>query len=376
MEMANSSATILGDRDDLILEILSWLPVKSIMRFRCVSTTWNSLIFNPDFVKLHLKRSSRNSQIILLEKKIEDRQCFSAVLHSLPCLIQNPTPSSAHSILLCPKPYKYLFGSCNGLFSLHFSLSTYECEEHLVCFFNPATKICSLPSPSLRLNYGIGVQYDINFGFGYHDLRNSYKVVAMVLDWSTQQTSVWVYCRGDVRWRHTIMTSPAFLTIDSNGYFLNDTVNWLGHSSKESKLQIFSYNLKNDTYGYLSVPEFVPTNSEFTSMGVLNGCLCVSFDQERTVFVVLALKDVGNERCWSRLVSVSYETLNISPYYDYLRSLCMWGDLLLLTYSQLWDDYDIIIIFNLKENKVQRTQTYCKHSSSRIFSCHYVPSLI
>ncbi|XP_017412968.2 F-box/kelch-repeat protein At3g23880 [Vigna angularis] len=376
MAIANSSTRILRDRDDLILEILSRLPVESLMRFRCVSKTWNSIILNPDLVKSHLKKSSKNPQILLLEKKIEERQCFSAVLSSLPCLIQNPTSSSAGRILRCPKPYKYLFGSCNGLLSLHCSLSTYECEEHMVCFLNPATKTCSLPSPSLRLNYGIGVQYDMNFGFGYDDWRDSYKVVAMVLDWSTHQTSVWVYCMGDVRWRLTIMTSPAFLTIDSNGYFLNGTVNWLGHSSKESKLQIFSYDLKNDTNRYLSVPELVPKDSEFNSMGILNDCLCVSFDERRTVFVVLTLKDTGDDRSWSQLMSVSYETLNISPYYDYLRTLCMWGDLLLLTYSQLWDDYDIIIIFNLKENKVERTQAYYKHSLSHIFSCHYVPSLI
>ncbi|KAL5156243.1 hypothetical protein HKD37_19G055140 [Glycine soja] len=32
---------------DQIVEILSWHPVKVLMRFRCVSKTWNSLILNP-----------------------------------------------------------------------------------------------------------------------------------------------------------------------------------------------------------------------------------------------------------------------------------------------------------------------------------------
>ncbi|XP_014502889.1 F-box/kelch-repeat protein At3g23880-like [Vigna radiata var. radiata] len=43
--------------DDLIIEILSWLPLKSVMRFKCVSKSWNSLIIDPYFVKLHRKRS-------------------------------------------------------------------------------------------------------------------------------------------------------------------------------------------------------------------------------------------------------------------------------------------------------------------------------
>ncbi|KAL2599197.1 hypothetical protein AAZX31_10G040000 [Glycine max] len=35
-----------------------WVPVKALMRFRCVSKWWNSLVFNPMFVKLHLQRST------------------------------------------------------------------------------------------------------------------------------------------------------------------------------------------------------------------------------------------------------------------------------------------------------------------------------
>ncbi|WVY91561.1 hypothetical protein V8G54_037075 [Vigna mungo] len=52
---AISSAELLSN--ELITEILSWLPAKSLMRFTCVSKTWNSLIINSYFVKLHHKRS-------------------------------------------------------------------------------------------------------------------------------------------------------------------------------------------------------------------------------------------------------------------------------------------------------------------------------
>ncbi|KAL3515817.1 hypothetical protein ACH5RR_022719 [Cinchona calisaya] len=36
--------------DELMWEILTWLPVKSLMRFRCVSKHWRSIIRNPSFV--------------------------------------------------------------------------------------------------------------------------------------------------------------------------------------------------------------------------------------------------------------------------------------------------------------------------------------
>ncbi|XP_014495706.1 F-box/kelch-repeat protein At3g23880-like [Vigna radiata var. radiata] len=361
---------------ELILEILSWLPVLSLMRFRCVSKTWKFLISDPYLVKLHLERSFRNPHILLLATQGYKNPCFLARLCSLPCLIQNPAPYFCGRTLRCPRPYKYLFGSCNGLLSLHKSLSTKEYEEHWVCFWNPATKICSEPSPRLRLNFGIRDRNCIHFGFAYDDRRDSYKVVAMVLDPSTRQTNVWVYCMGDVCWRLTLMTSPAFLALDSNGYSVNSTVNWIGISFQEPKKpKFFSYDLNNDTCRCLSMPEFASKNSAFPSMGVLNGCLCLSLDIERTIIELFVLKDVRDERSWSLLVSISYETLNISPYSYKLRILGMLGDLLLLAYSN-WDAYTILITFNLKENKVERTRTYKKNSLSHIFSCHYIPSLI
>lgn len=43
--------------NEIIEEILSWLPVKTRMRFRCVSKKWNSLVINSYFVRLDHKRS-------------------------------------------------------------------------------------------------------------------------------------------------------------------------------------------------------------------------------------------------------------------------------------------------------------------------------
>lgn len=37
---------------DLIVEILSWLPVDALLRFRCVCKSWKSLIFDPSFKDL------------------------------------------------------------------------------------------------------------------------------------------------------------------------------------------------------------------------------------------------------------------------------------------------------------------------------------
>jgi hypothetical protein len=42
--------------DDVISEILSWVPVKPACRFRCVSRGWRTLISSPAFLDAHKRR--------------------------------------------------------------------------------------------------------------------------------------------------------------------------------------------------------------------------------------------------------------------------------------------------------------------------------
>ncbi|KAK7839379.1 putative f-box protein [Quercus suber] len=56
---------------DLIAEILIRLPVKSVVRFLCVSKEWYSLITSSYFIKMHLKFSietNRDRTLILNEE--------------------------------------------------------------------------------------------------------------------------------------------------------------------------------------------------------------------------------------------------------------------------------------------------------------------
>ncbi|KAM6582062.1 hypothetical protein CsatB_009064 [Cannabis sativa] len=61
---ANDSATRIENNTDLVTEILIRLPVKSLLRFKCVSRTWLSLISNPDFC--HRRNHSLTISALLL----------------------------------------------------------------------------------------------------------------------------------------------------------------------------------------------------------------------------------------------------------------------------------------------------------------------
>ncbi|CAL9239690.1 unnamed protein product [Arabidopsis halleri] len=50
---------------DLILDILSRLPSKSVARFRCVSKLWASMLASQDFTRLFVTRSSSNPRLLI-----------------------------------------------------------------------------------------------------------------------------------------------------------------------------------------------------------------------------------------------------------------------------------------------------------------------
>ncbi|AES60596.1 F-box and associated interaction domain protein [Medicago truncatula] len=72
MNLSPAVPSILSN--DLILEVLSFLPVRSLIRFRSVSKCWKTLISDPTFVKLHLHKSqsqTRNSLFPIIMQNLK-----------------------------------------------------------------------------------------------------------------------------------------------------------------------------------------------------------------------------------------------------------------------------------------------------------------
>uniref|UniRef100_Q3ECH0-2 Isoform 2 of F-box protein At1g67130 n=1 Tax=Arabidopsis thaliana TaxID=3702 RepID=Q3ECH0-2 len=61
----NRGETLDSIPTDLILDILSRLPTKSIARFHCVSKLWSSMLASQDFTRLFVNRSSSNPRLLL-----------------------------------------------------------------------------------------------------------------------------------------------------------------------------------------------------------------------------------------------------------------------------------------------------------------------
>ncbi|KAI8028108.1 F-box/kelch-repeat protein [Camellia lanceoleosa] len=199
--MSSSSDYNLYLPMDIIFDILNRLPVKSLLRFRCVCKTFRQLISNPTFISSHLlhHRTPITTATIFT---FTHRTTTSLSLLQSPSSSQNPInlvhPFSNHTRNL------HLIGSINGLLCLCLCLSNHPLHCHrrsLLLLWNPATKLFkSLPSPTIQIPSGF-FHLSYGFGFQFHSSTSSsdYKVIRIVS--FNLQTRVEVYSGISDCWR-------------------------------------------------------------------------------------------------------------------------------------------------------------------------------
>ncbi|KAL0671020.1 hypothetical protein Bca4012_033724 [Brassica carinata] len=81
---------------DVIMEIFSRLPVKSIAICRCVSKTWSSVLRRKDFTELFLSRSRTLPKLLLAYKKGGELFFFSAPQPQNPDASSSPVVATYH----------------------------------------------------------------------------------------------------------------------------------------------------------------------------------------------------------------------------------------------------------------------------------------
>ncbi|RDX69262.1 F-box/kelch-repeat protein, partial [Mucuna pruriens] len=339
--------------DDLVIEILSWLPVKSLVRFMRASKSLNTFISDPSFVKLHRERSPDNGKLL-----IEYFTHFSTLFVScpIPSILDNNIPSTIdkeqRQRLYFRSDYE-IVGSCNGLVCLVFRQNFFWWVSYRASLWNPATrKIFGSHCWSMLLaNFQSPM-----FGFGYDNLSDTYKVAAVLPlpscgDSSSLESLVLRARAGESCWR-CIQNFPANSTIfDFDGVYLrNNTLNWLGSTLGNSnplfditfdKLAIISLDLGNEKYSQLLLPralyglriaDFCFPNRPYDkpiTIGVLKDYLSLFLQNRMTHnFSLWQMKEFGDQKSWTQLVNIGVPDLHLSDIWARVNLVpfCMFED--------------------------------------------------
>ncbi|KAJ7980149.1 F-box/kelch-repeat protein [Quillaja saponaria] len=285
---------------ELIEEILSRLPVKILVKFRCVCKSWKSLISDPQFIKDHLRISAMdtkfaNHSIILTTA----RHKFRIQSYSVSSVFNN---SSARVVeLKSRRCYEWMCGSCNGI--LCFAI-----KQDSVRLWNPSIRVSKkLPC----LDNGVRKGSFTVFGFGYDHLNDDYKVVAVFcyLDTGNSYKNVVKVCTLRTNSWKRIGEFPYRFPYDESGKFVPGSLNWVANSNpgSGSLCAIVSLDLGKEIYREILQPDCKEALDLKPTLGVLRDCLCISYDDSSASHtVVWLMNQYGVKDSWTKLLTIPH----------------------------------------------------------------------
>ncbi|KAJ9551649.1 hypothetical protein OSB04_015694 [Centaurea solstitialis] len=312
---------------ELTMDILSRLPVKTIIHCKCVCKKWRNLVLDSSFANLHLSRSPPTGFVIHHEPRvpndpgslkwveIEDKADHHHIYHD------RLLTFDLNLLLILQKTRMLQVGSVNGLICLgRYSLKR-NLDYTYIC--NPVTReYMLLPrQPSQTHGYGfLGVVY----GLGVSSLTGEYKVVRAFQankvvrygdDKHTAQPSVLeseVYTLGTSHWRglppvpvtYWLNTSHPFY-----GPFLNNHCHWIVSDRKDPHDKIATFDLDKETFQlFPSPPESVQGKRCYgQSLSILKGCLC-KLDTRLFELTIWVMKEYGIKNSWHKEVVITPKT--------------------------------------------------------------------
>ncbi|XP_058195161.1 F-box/kelch-repeat protein At3g23880-like [Rhododendron vialii] len=287
----------------IVEEILSRLPVKSLLRSRCVCKSWRSLISDPNFARIHLRRASSSNisndcthHRLLISHGVRSHSLYSAFHEHSDAAVRLDYPGCDPRGL---GDGVRILGSCDGLVCIETARTLF--------LWNPSTRK-SKRLPSVRLP----PDHLAAYGFGYDASIDDYKVVGFL---SNVHIDIGFHFEVEVYTMRTMRTDswrrigdfphghhPYRTYRHCSGVFVNGALHW--DWRRKTNGIIVSLDLATETYGEVLKPEYrVGLSHEI--MCAVNGCLCVIHDY-RTCADVWVMKEYGVRESWTKLAAVPY----------------------------------------------------------------------
>ena len=336
---------------ELIVGILSRLPVKFLLQLRCVCKSWKSLISDPQFVKKHLSMSIMNPKfanhrliLSIANPKFDLKSCSVESIYGnqITRAIKLKYP------LRWKRTYDTIVGSYNGLIC-------FSNRQNHVLMWNPSIRIFK-KSPDLGndLQEGCFTVY----GFGYDHIDDSYKAVAIFcsvhsISLGGYKTQVKVFTPSTDYWR-VIQPLPAgIVPEDYSGKCVSGTLNWGAYLTNVSGSSwvIISLDLRTESYQKTEQPDYEAVGFHFT-LGVLRDCLCILCEYQDTHLDVWLMKEYGVKESWTKLFTIPHSSDPESFGYSVPLFISGNGEVLLTLESQ--DSY--LVLYNSRDATFKRCE--------------------
>nr|XP_009764586.1 PREDICTED: F-box/kelch-repeat protein At3g23880-like [Nicotiana sylvestris] len=274
---------------DLIIEILVRLPVKSLLQLKCVSKDWLSLISSHEFVNTHLSFNSKDCtrHRLMLQFMTYLKHCSVSLLFSgfstdsFDLDIPTKTPDDRFDVV----------GSVNGLICLSIG---FKC----LVLWNPSTrKFRHVPDIMNMLALDFVCQY--MYGFGYDEVNDDYKVVAVFSELTCACVSI--YSLKNDSWRR-LDDIQGLVAYNRWPKLVSRKLHWVNVGEGRT---IMSIDLVDEKYGKVEQPLY-EEGQKFLKLGVLGNDFSVLCHYYLIRADVWVMKEYGVKESGIKLYTFKY----------------------------------------------------------------------
>lgn len=299
---------------EMVEEVLLRLPVKSLTRFKCVCTSWRSLISETLFALKHASileatkatTSNKSRYGVITTSRYHLKSCC---VHSL--YNESTVDVAEHDGELLGRDYYQVVGTCHGLVCFHVD---YDKSFYM---WNPTIKLHQrLSGSALETSKD---EFVVTYGFGYDESEDDYKVVALLQQRQQVKTEAKIYSTRQKLWRRSSNTCfPSGVVVadkSRSGIYINGTLNWPAtHSSSPSSWTIISYDMSRDVFKELPGPVCCSRGCFTMTLGDLRGSLSMVCYCKGANADVWVMKGFGEEgESWFKLLSIPGLTDFVRP---------------------------------------------------------------
>ncbi|XP_059436778.1 F-box/kelch-repeat protein At3g06240-like [Corylus avellana] len=298
--------------EDLVTQILLWLPVVSLLRFKCVCKSWYALITHQNFVRKHLLRNKNSNTHLLLStfnKTMDDYVISTISYEELQISLTHPLPRTyfENSENFCIS----VVGSYNGLVCLH----VYDTLK--VVIWNPTTRETKVvPESNLPIFAPAGYFTRIqDMGFGFDAKTNDYKIINFVSMYEPIYDAYSMKDVKEIRFQKEVysLSTDSWRKVDGPQCFISDGTftyttgmgSWLAYV-EDPKLFVLSFDMSDEVFLKTPLPDNVTGHSLFMLNESIAMVALMPVDERwREIgYDIWLLLKVGVKDSWNRLFTI------------------------------------------------------------------------
>ncbi|XP_073126850.1 F-box/kelch-repeat protein At3g06240-like [Henckelia pumila] len=299
---------------DVLIEVLIRLPVKSILKSRCVSKSWCELIRSPVFIQKHSK-FERKQRVLLVKRYFPQQngqgESFSFHDPNFPEVLVSPNLSipilDDLNISSRKRSNISIHGPCNGLVCIAFGKTVFFCNPALREF-----KLLPLP----RYPFGF-IAVPLQYGFGFDPMTGAYKVIkisymthelpkfAEFLDGLGKSNIRFdLYNSASNSWTQIVAKVPNIIYLPGYELFYNGTIHWFAVMATNNYPCILCFGVSTDAFSLLHFHDDFDSPERYLRLMEYDDRLAVvgysGYMPEPYKIEIWVMKEYGEKESWTK----------------------------------------------------------------------------